>query len=48
MERVGLLFPVAEPGLLVAAVSLDVEHRLWDAWTSAAAARGLSGCGSWL
>ena len=48
MERVGLLFPVAEPALRFAAVSVDVEHRLWDAWTSAAAARGLSSCGSWL
>ena len=45
MERVALLSPVAEHGLLLAVVSL-VEHRLWDALTLAVAACGLRSRGS--
>ena len=32
--------------LLVTVASLGVEHRLWGAWASVVAARGLSSCSS--
>ena len=35
-------------GLLTAVSSLAVEHGLWGTPASAAAARGLRSCGSWL
>ena len=40
----GLPSTAAELGLLIVVGSPAVEHRLWGAWASAAAERGLGSC----